>query len=517
MDDDGAERQLSRRQALVTAGLAAVAVPLFGQRHRPTPQPTPVATSSPEPATVPSGTDPASAPPYITGLARTPGGAYFTDQNNNPRLWVASETWGLPVNAGQWTSPQGNWQSDYDNFFSARAAQGVTVTMTDPVWGYNGTLTGNTWDGVTPLAGGSTDPSSAALNSTFWTRIDYMFSSAQANGITIGFVIANIGDDVNSSVWFGHSWTTAQWTSWATLIGTRYKNTPNLIWLAGNDMFSPYSDSILEAVQSGLSAAVDSHLIAPWYCAETTSRYDTSANDPADWGLSHSAFNFGYTYNAGYRVIEYAYGEVGNEGAARPLAVIWGDGYFYQGGTTYSPTLDRAMRQETWWTLASGARGFLTEAENVYPWTSTSLAAVSSNWFFANNLGNIVRYFTSLPSWYQLLPDLTSSLVTGGRGTRVSGYASGGSGGSYEPAFTNSWVAASITPSGSLAMLYLPNATTITINQSLMQSGYTATWVDPVSGATSPATPGSTYNSTAQGNNSQGDPDWVLVLQAPPQ
>jgi Putative collagen-binding domain of a collagenase len=78
-------------------------------------------------------------------------------------------------------------------------------------------------------------------------------------------------------------------------------------------------------------------------------------------------------------------------------------------------------------------------------------------------------------------------------------------------------VAASITPSGSLAMLYLPNATTITINQSLMQSGYTATWVDPVSGATSPATPGSTYNSTAQGNNSQGDPDWVLVLQAPPQ
>ena len=136
------------------------------------------------------------------------------------------------------------------------------------------------------------------------------------------------------------------------------------------------------------------------------------------------------------------------------------------------------------------------------------------HWFFANNLRNIVKFFTSLPGWHQLLPDLSSSLVTGGRGTRVSGYASGGSGGTYEPAFTNSWVAASITPSGSLAVLYLPNATTVTINSRLMQSLYTATWVDPVSGATSPATPGATYNSAGRGNNSQGDPDWVLVLQA---
>jgi hypothetical protein len=62
-------------------------------------------------------------------------------------------------------------------------------------------------------------------------------------------------------------------------------------------------------------------------------------------------------------------------------------------------------------------------------------------------------------------------LVTAGRGGNVSGLASGGGGGSYS-GFGTSRVAASITPTGSRAVLYLPNATTITINQSLMQPGY---------------------------------------------
>jgi Protein of unknown function (DUF4038) len=452
---------------------------------------------------------------YITGLGGTPGPGWFTDNLGHPKLWVATETWGLPIHAG--LNSSGNWQGDYDTFFSQRAAQGFTVTMTDPVWASQSftTYDGNTWDGLTPLAGGSTNPSSAGLDSTFWTRIDYMLSSAESQGITVGLNIANIGDDTSNSGWLGHSWTDAQWTAWATSIGTRYKSTPNLVWLLGNDMFSPFSDNILNDVQSGLSAAGDTHMIAAWYNAETTSRYDTSSNASETWGASNSAFNFGYTYNAGYWNLEYQYLEVANEGAAHLLPAIWGDGYFYNNssGQAYSNTLDRALRQEWWWCLASGARGILGEAENVYPWQSGAAAAVTGDWFFANNALNIVTAFTGLSGWHLLIPDTGSALVTGGRGTRVTGYASGGSGGQYEPAFTNNYVAASKTPDGTLAVLYLPNHTTITVNQSLLAPGYTATWIDPVSGAKTTATPGTTYNSTAKGTNSQGDPDWALVFQ----
>ena len=44
---------------------------------------------------------------YITGLGGTPGAGWFTDSNGSPRLWVATETWGLPVNAGQWSGSGG--------------------------------------------------------------------------------------------------------------------------------------------------------------------------------------------------------------------------------------------------------------------------------------------------------------------------------------------------------------------------------------------------------------------------
>ena len=64
-----------------------------------------------------------------------------------------------------------------------------------------------------------------------------------------------------------------------------------------------------------------------------------------------------------------------------------------------------------------------------------------------------------------------------------------------------------------LAVIYLSHATTITIDQTKMVAGYAAWWVDPVTGAKTSTTAGSTYNSATPGNNSQGDPDWVLVLQ----
>jgi len=457
---------------------------------------------------------------YITGLAGTPGPGWFTDDNGQPKLWVATETWGLPVNAGQWNGEGGSTvDGDYDNFFSQRAAQGFTVCMTDPVWAATdsgaASVNGNTWDGVTPLAGGSHDPSSAGLNATFWDRIDYMFSSAASNGITVGLVPANIGDDVESGNW-QDTWTTTQWQDWGALLGARYAGTPNLVWLVGNDMFSPYSDSILNAVYAGITGAGDTHMWSAWYNAECTSRYITDVNDSEDWGTEYAAFNFCYTYNCGYWIIEYAYLEVADEGAAHLIPVTWGDGYFYQGssGGGYSSTDDRALRQEWWWTLASGSRGVLGEAENVYPWSVSSCpGAVTGDWFFANNAKNIVTAFTGLGEWYKLIPDTSSALVTGGRGTRASGLASGGGGGSYEPAFTNNYVAASKTPDGTLAVLYLPAHTTVTINQSLLAAGYTATWIDPVSGAKTAAVTGSTYNSTAKGTNSQGDSDWVLAFQ----
>lgn len=465
-----------------------------------------------------------TGPSYVAAFAydSTTGG-HFTDQYGSPILWCASETWNLLVRGGEWTTPAGNYQLEFDTFFSQRSAQGVTVTMLDVINGNVATddapyASGHTWDNVSPWVTGS--DAAGGLNSAFWTRVDTLFSSALAHGVSIGFTF-NVEHDSAAGCAFA-GWTNAQFQTYAAAVGARYASQPNLVWLLGNDNEPGTAnyDNQMGAILTGLASVGANQVKGIWWNGEYTSRYDTYANTPASFGIANSDFNFGYTYNCSYFVMEYAYGEVANEGAARMLAPVWGDGTWSTGWNTYSSTYVRAVRQETWWSLAAGARGILSESEAVFQWTSTSPAWVTEEWMFANSLPYIVSYFTSLPGWWNLMPDLSSALVTGGRGTRCPPEPSGGGFTGYEPAFTNSWVAASVTADKSLAVMYLPNPTTITIDQTQIAAGYSATWVDPVNCTTYPATVGSTYNSGAADgtkpvSNSQGDPDWVLVLKGP--
>ena len=453
--------------------------------------------------------------PFIAGVsasASTQAG-YFTDQHSNPRLWVCDQMYGLVGNAGRWNgSGGGTYQQDYDSYWSERAAQGVTAVLVELVSSLpDGGVydNGNTWDNVPPFNTGQ-DPASG-LNSTYWTRFDYLLNSALKNGLTV-FPIFDITYNSASGECF-NGWTNTQYQAFGAALGGRYKNQPNLMWMFGDDTFPTTYDTFFDSILAGLSGAGDTHPLTAMWLAEYTSRYETDNNLESAWGTAHSAFNSCYTYNAGYWCIEYAYGEVVNEGAAALLPVVWNNGYHYSGGTTYDHTNDRAMRQEVWWCLAAGARGVTTYSHNNYLWNAAgNPATVTSDWFFANSLNNVVSTYQSLTNWQKLLPDLSSSFVTAGRGTRVAGLTSGGGGGAYEPSFANSWVAASITPDGTLAVCYLPNATTITCTTSMLAAGWAAHWVDPITCAASSAGAGPAFNSTAKGSNSQGDPDWVLVF-----
>lgn len=453
--------------------------------------------------------------PYITGLAGG-GTGYFADNNGNPRLVLGDAAWALPGNAGRWNS--GNWQADYDTYLGNRGSQGYTVIYTKPM-GTTQSLNinddGRTFDPLWPFQGGTpstgssgADPSSG-LTAAYWTRIDYLLASALAQGITIFLNAIGYGDDfLTAGPLAGKS--TAEFTAYGTALGTRYAATPNLVWLLSDDYFGT-GDSLITAFMTGVSGAGDTHAVSIENMAESDSRntFDASPSVCA-WGTSFAKYNFCYSYNQTYVGIEKAYAE------ASPIPVIQGDGYFGQGGSTYSSTLDRAMRQDAWWALTSGARGAIQGFESIWQWQSTALASSGTDWYPSVNAGKIRAAFEGLSGWHLLIPDTGSALVTAGRGTHATTFASGGGGGQYEPAFTSSYVSASVTPDMTLAVAYLPAHTTITIDQSKIAAGYGAKWMDPVTGATTAATVGSTYNSTAQGTNSAGDPDWVLVLSSPP-
>lgn len=457
-----------------------------------------------------SGTLTAAPVPFITGLGGT-GAGYFADQLGRPRMVLGDAVWGLPGNVGRWSS--GAWQSDYDTYFATRGSQGFTVAYCKPmgtVQSGNIDNNGGTFDGLFPFQGGAGANPSTGLTSSYWARIDYMLASAANQGITIFLnAIGYNSDFTTTGPLSGKS--AAEFQSYGAQLGARYAATPNLIWMVADDYFGG-SDTLISGFLTGLRGAGDTHPITIENYPETTSRFDPSTSTALPWGTANGQFNFCYSYNVTYWMIEKAYLE------ASPITVIQGDGYFYQGGSTYAGgsgafAYDRAVRQDAWMALSSGARGIILGDEACWQWQSVAQAAAASNWYQKNNAGNIRALIESLPNWQNLIPDTSSALVTAGRGTHASGFASGGGGGQYEVAFTDSYVTASRTAAGDLAVIYLSHATSITIDQSQLVAGYAAFWVDPITGAKTSTATGTTYNSATPGNNSQGDPDWVLVFQ----
>lgn len=434
---------------------------------------------------------------YVTATAGTGSQSYFADAAGDPILVRGYVLWGLLMNAGRWG---GTWQADLENAVAGLQAMGVNVLYTEPLGNtQNGGAfnNGNTWDGVAPFT--STSP--VTFNTTFWSRSDYLFDLCEAAGITVFFNWA-YSDDLDTAALAGFNST--QFGQYGTALGNRYKTRPNLVWMMGGDYFDTFASQVA-TVKSSIRATGDTHLFGVQNYPETTSRKDIENNSTQTTGTNSSEFNFVYSYNAIYWGIEYAWTE------SSPLPVMWGDGHF-----DADTTADRkVMRDLTWWTFSSGGRGMIYGSEGTWAWGSGALANLTSDTFPNTDMDGIQNLFASFPNWHQLVPDTDSSFVTAGRGTK-SDYvtSSGGGGGEYNSSDTQApYVTASITADGTLAVVYFPVDQTVTVNDAELNAGYTATWVDPISGATSSATIASTYSPT--GNNSLGGPDWLLVFEAP--
>ena len=320
-----------------------------------------------------------------------------------------------------------------------------------------------------------------------------MFSSAASNGITIGLDIANQGDDVESgllaelldsravAVLGGAPRGAVQEHPEPDLAGRQRHVLPVRRLHPG----PPYT--------TGVTGTGDTHLWSAWYNAETTSRYLTDTNASEDWGVSNAAFNFGYTYNAGTGTSSTSTGRSRTRARAtcsRPSGVT-GTSTRAAAAAGTTPPYDRALRQEWWWTLASGARGILGEAENVYHVVSGQLPRRGHRGLVLREQRREHRHRVHRPDRVaQADPGHVQRPGHRGQGhPGRPGTPPGGPAGSTSRRSPTTTSPRSKTPDGTLAVLYLPLHTTITVNQSLLTPGYTATWIDPVSRARRPPRP----------------------------
>jgi Protein of unknown function (DUF4038) len=453
---------------------------------------------------------------YITGASAD--GTYLVDQNGQPKLLVNESVWGMPPNAVASWSFSGNYQTTFDTYFSDRAAQGNTtaevslLSCGDPNEAFIYT-TGQDADGAWPF-NGNNDPTTTP-NSTFWARRDYMFTSAQSNGITVVCNFPGVGPSSPCA-----SWTTAQWTAYGTFLGNRYKSQPNIIWIAGDGTFGSY-DAGLASWRTAVRAAGDTHLISYQANNEQSSRYGFDGslyNDPDAFSI-YAELDWVYTYNVTYNGVIYS---IKNEPSGTDviqgrIPVVWGDGnYLGSSGGNATQSGPHLMQNFIWWAMSSGACGYSCSSNDIFAWASGEPANVTTNGgaWYTSTMPAISSYIQGLNGWWKLHPDGlpggTRTLVTSGGGSPT---AIGSN--IYYTSNTDSYVTAAYAADGTLAVIYCGLHYSITIDQTKMAPGYTAAWVDPASCAVTSTTAGSTYNSTPLGNNSAGYADWVLVLQAP--
>jgi hypothetical protein len=431
-----------------------------------------------------------TAPTYP--IKASTNGRYLVDKNNVPFLITGDAPHSLVGNLTE---------VEATRYFVDRAKFGINGLWVEIMCGtYVGCSdeSGKTPDGIAPFLSGSNSRNYdiSTPNPAYFQRVDDMVNLAAQSGITIFL------DPVETAGWIGAVQASGQQKAltYGQYLGNRYKNFPNIIWIMGNDYFpSSSDDALLAAVMQGIAQNDPNHI----QTTELNPRVSGSFDDTTL--MQYTQLAGAYTYYPTYAEVLKQY----NAATASKIVPIFMEEAHYElesAGDTDFGTPNVLRRQDYWTVLAGGLAGQLYG--NYYTWT------FKSGWQSNLDTPGVAQlliwknFFTSLP-WYTLVPDQDHTFVTAGYGTFDSG--------AHAVASSN-YVTAAIDADGTLGIAYIPKASTVTVNMASFSGRVTAQWFDPANGtytqiSGSPFTNTGSHQFTIPGNNSGGDPDWVLLLQ----
>ncbi|HXQ81963.1 MAG TPA: DUF4038 domain-containing protein [Opitutaceae bacterium] len=413
----------------------------------------------------------------------------LVDQDNTPFLIVGDSPHALIVNLSE---------PDAASYLADRAAHGfnslwVNLLCVRP---QEGRPDGSLLDGTKPFANAIPGTGYFDLttpNEAYFAHADRVIRMAAANGIEVMLDPIETAGLLQTALHNGP----ARCRAYGQYLGNRYRNFPNLIWLNGNDLQTwgvAADDAVITSVALGIRDRDTNHL----QTIELNYQASSSLDDP-NWAPI-VGLNLAYTYFPTYAEVLHAY----NQSATTP--VFMGEANFeFERNDSTDGGSTRNLRMQEYWAMLSGATGQLYG--NHYIWRFLP------GWRSHLDSPGVVQlgYMESLfgaRKWYDLVPDQTHAFVTAGYGSFVSS-------GSF---VANDYVAAALTPDGSLGMAYLPQGGTITVAMTRLRNLVMARWFDPSANAFTPIA-GSPFSNagtrrlTSPARNSAGDPDWVLVLE----
>lgn len=485
-----------------------------------------------------------NAPPSIFPLTVSSNGRYLRKNDGTPFLVCADTTWSSFVNLPL---------ASVTSYFSTLVSQGFNSLMGNAIEHHytvvkppkersgllpftqrldGATYTGSP-NGTTGAAGtqgqfasdnygspSSQSPDCTFINNSYWQNVEAVLDAALANNLLVfvwpGYLGFHAGDEgwmLEMTQWdavtgaggfTGQSFANASksklW-NYGAWLAARWKNYPNIVWTMGGD-YGTNSQTLSTAERAAVvSLVAGMKSVAGQQSTLWTAHWDRPC-------ISDDNLISGVTWDINFCYCDEAVAEVCRRGystAAKPSVLgeyNYEDGLF--GGSV-------PWRKYTWWGFLGGAAGGFYGHEQLWRFDDGTPGTDWQTLLATQARLDVVRQFAFLKSkpWHRMVPNGLGSI-----GTLITA-----GGGTASPQSTD-YVAAAATPERDLLLAYVPPAHTgsVTVDMTKLGASVTARWFDPANATfTSIGTFANTgtHAFTTPGNNSAGDADWLLVLEAP--
>jgi hypothetical protein len=452
----------------------AIRIPTERSGDIPAPLPTPVPRRTAQPG----------EPPFVAAVSDD--GRHFLDQYQDPILVHGDSPWSLLVDL----SP-----AQAELYLHNRRGHGFNAAIMSLVGAEaNGGPSddGATFDGLRPFVDGDVTDWAAP----YWERVTRYLELAAENGITV-LLYPIDGWTIGKSF---RPRSIEQCQTYGTMVATRFRDLPNIVWMSGGDYFPEADDPArgsdvdhcIDAMMRGIRSVGDGRPFS------IQLGYPKSISTDNPYWADRVSWNFVYTYLPTYRGVLDAYRR------SPTVPAVFGEGNYERenNDADTADTTDQTLRRQMLWALTSGAAGTFYGSDD---WEFHAGWETRLDTPAVAQLDRLRRLFAER-EWWRLVPDIERPLVTAGRGTLLTDDVE-------MDVLDNDYVTAALTPDGRLGVVYLPSGRTITVDRTALAEDATAAWVDPASGERRTVAMADTF--TTPGRNAGGDDDWLLLLTAP--
>jgi hypothetical protein len=412
----------------------------------------------------------------------SPTGRYLVDSRGKPFLLAGESPQAMMVNISE---------AEAEAFFANRRSHGFNAAWINLICSTytGGREDGSTIEGLKPFEG-QADFSRPV--ETYFAHCDRVIRLAAKYHTVVFLDPAETGsylavmqrNGIDKCGEYGH------------YLGKRYARFDNIVWMHGNDYdkHTPENDALTTAIAQGIRDFDHRHI----HTAELDAGDHGNTIEDPRWAAIVD-LNAAYTYGPTYLPILEAHGQ-----QHKAPTFLVESGYEFEHLAPADNGSPHQLRVEEYQAALSGSTGQLYG--NGYTWPFKPGWKSKLDTPGAIQFGYLQKVL--LPRrWWKLVPDELHVLVTAGFGTL----------GTYD------YVTAGVTSDGSLALIYMPTARTITVDMARFAAPVTAQWYDPASGRYSLAAQGRLANSGSRkfappGDNADGpgNSDWVLVIETRP-